>query len=103
MGGSGEHINAGFGYCMRSRIGRRDGTKIAFNVRESGSFAVAVMDLNGGGARVVANGERPVWGPDSRHLIYSDDGTLFLMDVQTGRKKAIISGLGKATEPTWSR
>ncbi len=53
--------------------------------------------------RIVAQGERPVWGPDSRHLIFSDDGDLYLMDVQTGRKKAIISGLGRATEPTWAR
>ena len=60
------------------------------------------MDLRGGGARIVASGERPVWGPDSRHLIFSDDGVLYLMDVQTGRKKAIVSGLGRATEPTWA-
>jgi Tol biopolymer transport system component len=61
-----------------------------------------VINLQGGGARVVTQGERPVWGPDSRHLICSDDGVLYLVDVQTGRKKAIVSGLGHATEPTWA-
>jgi TolB protein len=101
-GGSGQQIGAGYGYCTEPNWSP-DGAKLAFNVRNNGSFAVAIMDLSGGGARIVANGERPVWGPDSRHIIYSDDGVLFLMDVQTGRKKAIITGLGQATEPTWSR
>jgi len=101
-GGSGERLSAGFNYCTEPDWSP-DGSKIAFNVRESGSFSVAVMDLHGGGTRVVATGERPVWGPDSRHLIFSDGGTLFIMDVQTGRKKAIVSGLGHAAEPTWSR
>jgi TolB protein len=100
-GGAGEHLSAGYGYCTEPDWSP-DGAKVAFNVREGGSFAVAVMDLKAGGTRIVANGERPVWGPDSRHLIYSDDGVLYLMDVQTGRKKAIISGLGHATEPAWA-
>jgi TolB protein len=101
-GGSGERLSTGFGYCTEPNWSP-DGGKVAFNVREGGSFAVAVMDLRGGSARIVGQGERPVWGPDSRHLIFSDDGVLYLMDVQSGRKKAIISGLGRATEPTWAR
>jgi len=100
-GGSGQQLSTGFGYCTEPDWSP-DGSKLAFNVREEGSFSVAVMDLRGGSARIVASGERPVWGPDSRHLIFSDDGVLYLMDVQTGRKKAIVSGLGRATEPTWA-
>ena len=100
-GGSGERLATGYNYCTEPSWSP-DGAKIAFNVRQDGSFAVAIMDLRGGGARVVASGERPVWGPDSRHIIYSDDGVLYLMDVQTGRKKAVVSGLGHATEPTWA-
>jgi TolB protein len=101
-GGSGEHLSTGFDYCTEPDWSP-DGSKIAFNVRENGSFSVAVMDLRGGGTRIVGDGERPVWGPDSRHIICSDDGVLYMIDAQTGRKKAIISGLGRATEPTWSR
>jgi len=100
-GGSGQPISTGYGYCTEPNWSP-DGAKLAFNVRQSGSFAVAVMDLRGGGTRIVGSGERPVWGPDSRHLIYSDDGALVLLDTQTGRKKDIVSGLGRATEPTWS-
>jgi len=101
-GGSGEPLGTGYNYCTEPNWSP-DGAKIAFNVRQNGSFAVAVLDLRGGGVRVVAEGERPTWGPDSRHLIYSDDGVLYMVDVQSGRKRAIISGLGRATEPTWSR
>jgi TolB protein len=100
-GGSGARLSTGYNYCTEPNWSP-DGAKVAFNVREGGSFGVAVMDLSGGGVRVVAQGERPVWGPDSRHLIYSDDGVLYLMDVQSGRKKAIVSGLGHASEPTWA-
>jgi TolB protein len=100
-GGSGEPISTGYNYCTEPSWSP-DGAKIAFNVRENGSFAVAIMDLHGGGAHIVAEGERPVWGPDSRHIIYSEGGDLYLLDIQSGHKKAIISGLGRATEPTWA-
>jgi TolB protein len=100
-GGSGEPISTGYNYCTEPSWSP-DGAKIAFNVRENGSFAVAIMDLRGGGAHIVTEGERPVWGPDSRHIIYSQDGALYLMDVVSGHKKAIVTGLGHATEPTWA-
>ena len=100
-GGSGQRVSTGYGYCTEPSWSP-DGAKVAFNVRQGGSFAVAILDLRGGGTRVVAQGERPVWGPDSRHIIFSDDGELYLMDVQSGRKKAIVSGLGRASEPAWA-
>lgn len=100
-GGAGQHVATGFGYCTEPDWSP-DGARLAFNVREGGAFSVAVMDLRAGGARVVATGERPVWGPDSRHIIFSDGGALYLMDVQTGRKRVIVSGLGQATEPAWA-
>ncbi len=99
-GGSGQQIPTGYNYCTEPNWSP-DGAKVAFNVRQGGEFAVAILDLRGGGVRVVATGERPSWGPDSRHILYSDDGNLYLMDVQTGRKKAIVTGLD-ATEPTWA-
>jgi TolB protein len=102
-GGSGEHLSAGFGYCTEPNWAP-DGAHLAFNVREGGSFSVAVMDLRGGGsAHIVASGERPVWGPDSRHLIYSDGGVIYMLDTQNGKKKAVITSAGSATEPAWAR
>ena len=103
-GGTGRHITTGYGYCTEPNWSP-DGKRVAFNVREGGGFAVAVMDLNGGTARVVASAEaeRPAWGADSRHLLYSDGGALVILDVPTGKKTRVVSGLGKVSEPTWSR
>lgn len=101
-GGAGRMIPTGFGYCTEPSWSP-DGQHIAFNVRSGGGFAVAVMDLNGGSARIVAQGENPVWGADSRHLVYSTGSTISLLDVPTGKSVPVVSGLGKVTEPTWSR
>ena len=101
-GGSGRLLPTGFGYCTEPSWSP-DGQHLAFNVRSGGGFAVAVMDLNGGSARIVAQGENPVWGADSRHLVYSTGGTISLLDVPTGKSVAVVSGLGKVSEPSWSR
>lgn len=100
-GGSGSMISTGFGYCTDPSWSP-DGKKVAFTVRSGGGFSVAVMELGGGGARIVASGQNPVWGRNSRHLIYSTGSGLNLLDVQSGRTTTIVSGLGKVSEPTWS-
>lgn len=99
-GGSPSALGTGFGYCTDPSWSA-DGKRVAFTVR-SGGFSVAVMELGGGGARVVASGQNPVWGRSSRHLIYSTGSSLILLDLPTGRATTIVSGLGKVTEPTWS-
>ncbi|HWB58868.1 MAG TPA: hypothetical protein VG733_05220 [Chthoniobacteraceae bacterium] len=101
-GGSGQLIQTGHGYCTEPNWSP-DGAKVAFNIREGGAFEVAVLDLQGGGVKVVGTGENPAWGPDSRHLIYTEDGALILLDTQTGKKTKVVDGLGKITEPSWSR
>jgi len=101
-GGSGSPVATGYGYSTEPNWSP-DGLHLAFNVRSGGGFSVAVMDLNGGNTRIVAQGENPVWGADSRHLVYSTGSTISLMDVPTGKSVPVISGLGKVTEPTWSR
>jgi TolB protein len=102
-GGSGILVPTGFGYCTEPSWSP-DGQRLAFNVRSGGGFAVAVMDLGaGGGARIVGQGENPVWGADSRHLVFSTGSTISLLDVPTGKTVPVISGLGKVSEPTWTR
>jgi len=100
-GGSGSYIPTGFGYCTEPNWSP-DGKKVAFSVRQGG-FEIAVLDLQSGQARVVASGQRPAWGGDSRHILYADGGALFIIDTQTGRKTKVLDGLGKISEPTWSR
>lgn len=100
-GGSGRLIPTGYGYCTEP-CWSPDGKKIAFTVRQDG-FSIAVLDIASGAVRVVAQGEDPVWGANSRHLIYSNGSTLTLLDTVKGRPTPIVSGLGKVSEPTWSR
>jgi len=100
-GGSGSLISTGFGYCTEPSWSP-DGKKVAFSIRQGG-FQIAVLDLQGGQARVLTAGERPAWGPDSRHILFAEGGALYLIDAQTGKKTRVLDGLGKITEPTWSR
>ncbi len=79
-----------------------DGKKIAYNTR-SGGFQVSILDLASGSVRTVGEGQDPVWGADSRHLIFSTGSSLVLLDTQTGQRTNLVSGLGKISEPTWSR
>ena len=65
---------------------------------------MAILDLDSGSTRVVvADGGNPVWGPDSRHLIFSRGTGLYLFDTVTGRETRLVSDLGQISEPTWSR
>jgi TolB protein len=101
-GGRGQTISTGHGYCTEPNWSP-DGKKIAFNVRGGGEFQVAIVDPGGGGSRIVASGENPAWGADSRHLIFTHDGALYMLDAVTSHKSKILDGLGKITEPSWSR
>ena len=100
-GGSGRLLSAGYGYCTEPNWSP-DGKKVVFNVRQGG-FSIAVLDLTSGATRIVAEGETPVWGADSRHIIYSTGSSINLLDTLKGRITPVITGLGKVTEPTWSR
>ncbi|MEI8309927.1 MAG: biopolymer transporter Tol, partial [Verrucomicrobiota bacterium] len=100
-GGSGRMIPTGYAYSTEPSWSP-DGKKVAFTVRQGG-FSVAVLDLASGATRIVAEGEDPVWGADSRHIIYSNGSTLTLLDTVKGRPTPIVSGLGKVSEPTWSK
>jgi TolB protein len=101
-GGQGQMIATGHNYCTEPNWSP-DGKKIAFNVRGGGEFEIAVLDLSGGGSHIVSQGENPVWGVDSRHLIFTQSGGLYLLDTVNSRKSKIVDGLGKITEPSWSR
>src|ERR1700738_4989125 len=102
QGGTGRLLSTGFGYNTQPNWSA-DGRKVAFNVRSGGGFQVAILDLDSGSTRVVvADGGNPVWGPDSRHLIFSRGTGLFLFDTVTGRETRLVSDLGQISEPTWS-
>lgn len=100
-GGGAQPINTGYSFSTEPSWSP-DGKRIAFTARQEG-FSIAVTDLGSGATRVLASGEDPAWGANSRHLIYSTGSALVLLDTQTGRSVPVVSGLGKVTEPTWSR
>lgn len=101
-GGTPRLISTGHGYNTEPSWSP-DGTKLAFNIRSGGTFQIAVKNLRSGSTQIVGRGEDPVWGANSRHLIFSTGSGLTLLDTQTGRSVSILGGLGKVTEPTWSR
>ena len=101
-GGSPSRLATGFGYNTEPNWSP-DGKKVAFNTRSGGSFAVAILELGSGAVRNVGEGQDPVWGADSRHLIFASGGSLVMLDAQTGTRIPVVSGAGKISEPTWSR
>ena len=101
-GGSGQMLSTGRGYCTEPNWSP-DGTKVAFNVRSGGDFQVAILDLKGGGTRTLSTGQDPVWGADSRHVIFTEGGALYMLDTVSSRRTKVLDGLGKITEPSWSR
>lgn len=100
-GGSPQLVPTGHGYSTAPDWSP-DGRKVAFSAGSS-NVQVAVTDLSGGGTRTLASGEDPVWAGNSRHLLFSTGSSLVLLDTRTGKQTTVISGLGKVSEPTWSR
>ncbi len=98
-------IKTGYGFCTEPSVAP-DGTKMAFNARISGSMVVGVYEFRTGAAKVISSGgsaEDPCWGADSRHLIYSKNGSLYRHDTTTGNTAVVLSGMGRISEPSWSR
>jgi TolB protein len=99
-GGSGQLISTGYNYCTKPTWAP-DGRKVAFTAR-TGGFSIGVKDLQTGATSILATGEDPVFGADSRHVLFSNGSSIILLDTQNGRQVPVVSGLGKVSEPTWS-
>lgn len=85
-----------------------DGKSIAFT-QMSGreNFKVLVVSASGGDAQVVADGEDPSWGPNSRTLAINvrknNERRLRLLDVPTRQYKDLPLTSGSCSQPSWGR
>jgi len=82
-----------------------DGTKIAFTGRVAGQFQVGVYDLATGQASILTTGggQDPSWTRNSRHLVYSRGGSLYVLDTRTRQTARLDNNLTQASEPAVSR
>jgi TolB protein len=101
-GGSPAQIRTGHSYNTEPNWSP-DGRRVAFNVRSGGSFNVAIIEFPSGQVRLLGEGQSPAWGPDSRHLVYGQGGSLVMLDIVTLQRITIASNLGRISEPSWSR
>ncbi len=100
-GGGPRRIATGYGFCTEPSWSP-DGSRIAFTTR-TGGMSIAVTGAEGGGTQILGPGEDPAWGANSRHLVYSTGSAIVLHDAISGRKTNVITGLGRVSEPSWSR
>lgn len=89
----------------RSAAWSPDGKWIAFTTRISGQFQIGVFDVARRTAQLITTvgGEDPDWTRDSRHLVYSNNGRLYLLDTVSRQSLPIETGVSGSGEPTVSR
>ncbi|HEX2747384.1 MAG TPA: hypothetical protein VHM91_05230 [Verrucomicrobiales bacterium] len=102
-GGNPERLATGAAKCTDPDW-NADGHLIAFTAWKGGDKSVAVYEMETGRTRtLLANASHPSWAPDGRHLVAVQSNALVVLNVVTGSKERILSGMGKISEPAWSR
>ncbi len=83
-----------------------DGAKLAYSIRSAGTNQIAVSDVRSGEQKVLTSSglnETPGWTRNSRHLVYSRDGKIYLLDSVTRQSIHINNGVSQCSEPAASR
>ena len=104
-GGGMKRLSTGFLYATEPSWSP-DGKKIAFNARIGGSFQVCLYDVATQQTRQLtqsSNNEDPSWTRNSRHLVFSRNGQLILLDTISLETYELKNGLGQNTEPSCSK
>ena len=99
-----DHLVTGNAYCTKPDWSP-DGKWISYTTRIGGEFQIGVYDVASRTAKLITNsgGQDPAWTRDSRHLVYSNHGHLYILDTVSGQSFPIELNVGGAGEPTVTR
>ena len=99
-----DHLVTGNSYCTKPDWSP-DGKLIAFTTRIGGQFQIGVFNVESRTGKLIttSGGEDPAWTRDSRHLVYSNHGHLFLLDVVSTQSFPLDVKASGCGEPTLSR
>ena len=99
-----DHLVTGNSNCTKPDWSP-DGKWIAFTARIGPQFQIGVFDVAKRTAQLIttAGGQDPAWTRDSRHLVYSNNGHLHLLDTVSHQSLPIEMSVSGCGEPTVSR
>ena len=99
-----DHLVTGNSYCTKPDWSP-DGKLICFTTRTGGQFQIGVFDVASRTAHLIttSGGQDPAWTADSRHLVYSNNGHIYLLDVVSHQSIPLEISASGAGEPTVSR
>ncbi len=99
-----DHLVTGNSYCTKPDWSP-DGRLIAFTTRIGGEFQIGVFNVASRTGKLITTvgGQDPAWTRDSRHLVYSNHGHLYLLDVVSTQSVPLDAKASGCGEPTVSR
>ncbi|TDU73156.1 TolB protein [Prosthecobacter fusiformis] len=82
-----------------------DGRMVAFTAGRGEDAAVIIKDYPQGKSQVIQSGgaQHPSWSPNGRYLCYTQHDTLYVHDLHTSQRRAVLTRYGAISEPRWMR
>jgi len=95
---------AGYSFCTDPEFSP-DGKKVAFTARIGKETAVVIKEYPQGQSIVIQGegAQHPSWSPNGRYLCYAQHGTLYVHDLRTSQRRAVLTQYGTVSEPRWMR